>query len=173
MTGVALAWVGTWLDAAAGVDALYRTEAKALVGMLTVYVGDRALAEDLAQEAFARVQRTWDNIREPDRMVSYLRTIAFNLARSSLRRRVRPVALIDITDDRSPDDGLVLRDDQRAVIAAVERLPKQQRACVVLRYYAELGIDDIASTLGLSPNTVKTHLVRALDALEVSLGGER
>jgi DNA-directed RNA polymerase specialized sigma24 family protein len=43
----------------------------------------------------------------------------------------------------------------------------------VLRYYGELGIDDIASTLDISPNSVKTHLARALDALETSLGGQR
>lgn len=67
----------------------------------------------------------------------------------------------------------MLREDQRAVVAAVQRLPKQQRACVILRYYAELGIDDIASTLGISPNSVKTHLARALGALEVGLEGTR
>lgn len=153
------------------VEALYRAEAKTLIGMLTTYVGDRGLAEDLAQEAFLRVQRTWDKVREPDRAVSYLRATAFNLARSSFRRR--RLSLTPSPSVASPEDGLVLREDQHAVVAAVQRLPKQQRACVVLRYYAELGIDDIAATLDLSPNTVKTHLVRALDALEVSLGGSR
>ena len=153
------------------VEALYRAEAKTLIGMLTTYVGDRGLAEDLAQEAFLRVQRTWDKVREPDRAVSYLRATAFNLARSSFRRRT--LTLAPSPSVASPEDGIVLREDQRAVVAAVQRLPKQQRACVVLRYYAELGIDDIAATLDLSPNTVKTHLVRALDALEVSLGGSR
>ena len=161
-------------DPATGVEALYRAEARALIGMLTVYVGDQALAEDLAQEAFLRLQRRWDQIREPDRIVSYLRATAFNLARSALRRRLRPLRVVrDQNDAPSPEDDMLLDERQRAVIAAVEHLPRQQRACVVLRYYAELGIDDIASTLGISPNSVKTHLVRALDALEVSLGGER
>lgn len=160
-------------DSATAVEALYRAEARALIGMLTAYVGDRALAEDLAQEAFARVQRTWDRIQEPERAVSYLRATAFNLARSALRRRVRPIRPVDVREATSPEDGLVLREDQRAVVAAVHRLPRQQRACVLLRYYGELGIDDIASALGISPNSVKTHLGRALDALEISLGGVR
>lgn len=174
MTAVgAMTWELERMDATAGVEALYRAEARRLVGMLTAYVGDVALAEDIAQEAFAKVHRTWDRVREPERLVSYLRATAFNLARSSLRRRLRPVPPIDVSSTTNPEDGLVLGEDQRAVVAAVQRLPKQQRACVILRYYAELGIDDIASTLGISPNSVKTHLVRALDALEVSLGGDR
>jgi RNA polymerase sigma-70 factor (ECF subfamily) len=59
------------------------------------------------------------------------------------------------------------------VIDAVQHLPARQRECVLLRYYAEFGIDDIARTLDISPNSVKTHLQRALDALETSLGGNR
>jgi RNA polymerase sigma factor (sigma-70 family) len=174
MTAVgAMAFEVEGVDATAAVEALYRAEARTLVGMLTAYVGDRQLAEDLAQEAFVRVQRTWDRIREPERAVSYLRATAFNLARSSLRRRLRPLPPLDVSSMPAPDDGLLLREDQRAVIAAVQRLPRQQRACVILRYYAELGIDDIGSTLGISPNSVKTHLVRALDALEASLGSDR
>jgi len=164
---------GVRSTAADGIDVLYRQEARSLCGMLTAYVGDRALAEDLTQEAFARVHARWDRIEEPDRLVSYLRATAFNLARSSLRRRVRPIRTLEPAAMTTPEDGLALREDQRAVIAAVQRLPRQQRACVVLRYYGELGIDDIASTLDISPNSVKTHLTRALDALETSLGGKR
>src|SRR5204862_8080659 len=77
--------------AADGIDALYRREARSLCGVLPAYVGDRALAEDLTQEAFARVQARWDRIEDADRLVSYLRATAFNLARSALRRRVRPI----------------------------------------------------------------------------------
>ncbi|MEA3054966.1 MAG: hypothetical protein QOD30_398 [Actinomycetota bacterium] len=160
-------------SAADGIDALYRQEARSLCGMLTAYVGDRALAEDLTQEAFARVHARWDRIEDADRLVSYLRATAFNLARSALRRRVRPIRAIDVAEIATPEDGLALREDQRAVIAAVQRLPRQQRASVVLRYYAELGIDDIAATLDISPNSVKTHHARALDALQPSLGDQR
>jgi RNA polymerase sigma factor (sigma-70 family) len=170
---VAMGWTAERSDAAAGVDALYRAEARALIGMLTVYLGDRPLAEDVAQDAFAQVQRTWDRIREPDRLVSYLRAIAFNRARSVLRRRARPLRPEPVADLASPEDGIVLREDQREVIDAVQRLPRQQRACVALRYYAELGIDDIAASLDISPNSVKTHLQRGLAALEAMLGEDR
>jgi RNA polymerase sigma factor (sigma-70 family) len=172
---IGVAVVSEWgeVDAAAAVDALYRAEARSLIGMLAAYVGDVALAEDIAQEAFARVQRTWDKLREPDRAVSYLRAIAFNLARSALRRR-RPFApMPDLASDATNDRRILLDEDERAVVAAVQRLPRQQRACVILRYYSELGIDDIAATLAISPNSVKTHLARGLDALERLLKGHR
>ena len=174
MTAVrAMSASGVRSEAADGIDALYRDQARSLLGMLTAYVGDRALAEDLVQEAFARVHRTWDRIREPDRRVSYLRATAFNLARSSLRRRARPIRTLALVDSPSAEDGVLLRDEQRDVIAAVRHLPRRQRECILLRYYAELGIDEIARTLDISPNSVKTHLQRALDALESSLGGDR
>ena len=160
-------------DAAVSVERLFRAEARALVGMLTVYVGDRALAEDLAQEAFARVQRSWDQIRDRDRAIAYLRTVAFNLARSALRRRRVFAPMRDMASTVMSEDAVLLTEDQDAVISAVRRLPRQQRACVVLRYYGELGIDAIAETLGISPNSVKTHLSRGLDALKTSLEGQR
>ena len=67
------------------------------------------------------------------------------------------------------EDELALRDDQQQVIDALRELPPRQRDCLVLRYYDELGIDDLASTLGISPNSVKTHLKRGLRALEERL----
>jgi RNA polymerase sigma-70 factor (ECF subfamily) len=59
------------------------------------------------------------------------------------------------------------------VIDAVRSLPVRQRDCITLRYFEELGIDAIATTLGLSPNSVKTHLQRGLAGLERSLSGSR
>jgi len=66
-----------------------------------------------------------------------------------------------------------VRDDQRQVLDALRELPARQRTCLVLRYYDELGIDDIAATLGMSRNSVKTHLQRGLDRLEARLTAHR
>lgn len=169
---MAIEWSGGG-DAVRAVDALFRAEARTLVGMLTAYVGDRALAEDLAQEAFARVQHGWGRIREPDRAVSYLRATAFNLARSALRRRRVFGPMIDLVSSATPEDQLLVDEQHNVVLAAVSHLPTRQRACVILRYYAELGIEEIAETLSISPNSVKTHLVRGLDALEKRLEDSR
>ena len=56
------------------------------------------------------------------------------------------------------------------MIAALHDLPHRQRNALVLRYYEELGIDDIAEAMGISRNSVKTHLTRGLAALERRLG---
>jgi len=70
----------------------------------------------------------------------------------------------------SVEDTIDLREDQREVLEALRDLPHRQRECLVLRYYDELGIEAIAETLKLSPNSVKTHLKRGLAALERNLG---
>jgi RNA polymerase sigma factor (sigma-70 family) len=71
----------------------------------------------------------------------------------------------------SVEDEITLREDQRQVIDALRDLPHRQRDCLTLRFYNELGIAEIAETLGLSPNSVKTHLQRGLAALERRLAG--
>jgi RNA polymerase sigma factor (sigma-70 family) len=91
-----------------------------------------------------------------------------NLARDHNRRglvslRHRPPA--DPTP-ASVEELAAVRDDQLLVVAALRELPTRQRDCLVLRYYLELGVAEIAATLGLSANSVKTHLQRGLRALE-------
>ena len=156
------------------IELLFRREASALLGMMVAFLGDRAAAEDVVQEAFARVQRAWPGV-DPDRASAYLRSTAFNLARSGLRRRA--VAGRYRPDRAAPgagaDDRVVLADDQRAVIDALRRLPVRQRECVTLRYYLDLTDADIGATLGISRNSVKTHLRRGLAALARTLEDHR
>jgi hypothetical protein len=75
-------------------------------------------------------------------------------------------------DQAAIEDEITLRDDQQHVIDALRELPHRQRDCIVLRYYDDLGIDDIAATLGISRNSVKTHLGRALRTLEGDLASD-
>jgi RNA polymerase sigma-70 factor (sigma-E family) len=162
------------IPAVSDLDRLYRDEASRLLGMITVFLGDRAEAEDVVQEAFLRVQRSWDRITDHSRAAAYLRSTAFNLARSGLRRRLRRPALDELLlEGPSAEAGYVLREDQRDVLAALGELPARQRACVVLRFYGDAGIDEIAATLGISNNSVKTHLRRAMQALEAKLEGRQ
>src|SRR5262245_18187036 len=67
------------------IAALYRNEAAALVALLSARTGDRAVAEDIAQEAFVRVQRAWHRIADMDLAPAYLRSVALNLLRSRWR----------------------------------------------------------------------------------------
>ena len=166
---------GGQLSANEAIVQLYREHAAWLLGLLEVFVGDRATAEDLAQEAFLRTYRAWSRIGDQDRAAGYLRTTALNLARSGFRRRV--VALrhrgAPPRDHVGADEVVVLRDEQREVVDALRELPRRQWECLVLRFYGDLSEAEIASTLGISANTVKTHTRRGLEALELRLEGTR
>jgi RNA polymerase sigma-70 factor (sigma-E family) len=150
------------------IGALFSEHAASLVRMARLFVDDRNAAEDLVQEAFIRLARAADRIRDPDKAAAYLRSIVLNLARDHNRRGLVSLRHQLPFDARraSVEDEIDLHDDQRRVIDALRDLPHRQRDCLVLRYYHELGIDGIADTLGLSPNSVKTHLRRGLIAME-------
>jgi RNA polymerase sigma-70 factor (sigma-E family) len=154
---------------------LFEREGRSLVRLARLFVDDRNAAEDLVQEGFIRLARTYHRIKDETKAAAYLRSIVLNLARDHNRRGL--VSLrhrLPLDDDRAEEeDALVLREDQRQVIDALRDLPHRQRDCLVLRYYQELGIDDIAGVLGISRNSVKTHLQRGLAAMETRLEGEQ
>jgi RNA polymerase sigma factor (sigma-70 family) len=167
---------------------LFQQEGRSLVRLARLFVDDRDAAEDLVQEAFLRLARSAHRITDIDRAPAYLRSIVLNLARDHNRRglvslrhhstSIRSTSVgrheaADRSTSASGPDLLVQSEDHRMVIEAVRALPVRQRDCVTLRYFEELGIDAIATTLGLSPNSVKTHLQRGLAGLERSLSGSR
>lgn len=155
------------------VTELYRSEGANLVRLARFFVDDRTAAEDLVQEAFIRLARSLHRVREPERITAYLRSIVLNLARDHNRRGLVSLRHQLPSDPEPPsvEDQITVRDDQRQVIDALRELPVQQRNALVLRYYLDLGISEIAGTMGISPNSVKTHLKRGLRSLEAQLGG--
>jgi RNA polymerase sigma-70 factor (sigma-E family) len=153
---------------------LFSAHSRRLVGALTVYTGDRGEAEDLVQEAFARVHGSPRRLRDPDRMVSYLYSVAFNLARTRWRRQRslgRALQRLGRSAEAGPDIAAASLQASVAeeTTAAVTALPERQRACVVLHYYTELSVAETAAALGISTNSVKTHLRRALSSLRTAL----
>lgn len=185
--GIDAAWLVAAIDAARNdgvavtaeaeelVVLLFNAEGPSLVRLARLFVDDRDAAEDLVQEAFLRLARHAGRIGALDRAPAYLRSIVLNLARDHNRRglvSLRHFSTHGREIDVSPEAGdLVARsDDHRRVVEAVRALPTRQRDCVALRYFDEYPIERIASTLGVSANSVKTHLQRAMAALERSLG---
>src|SRR5215218_11486218 len=150
---------------------LFREEAGSLVRLARFFVDDRAAAEDLVQEAFIRLARSAHRIRERDRAAAYLRSIVINLARDHNRRglvslRHRPPAA---DDTPSAEETASVQESRREVVEALRALPRRQRECLALRYYLELSIEDMADALGVSMNSVKTHLKRGLRGLATAL----
>jgi RNA polymerase sigma factor (sigma-70 family) len=158
----------TGVDVDALVIRLFTEEGHSLVRLARLFVDDRNAAEDLVQEAFIRLARHASRIADLDRAPAYLRSIVLNLARDHNRRGLMSLRHHEPADvaKATVEEELELRDDQRRVIDALQALPHRQRDCVVLRYHFEAGIPEIAQTLGISPNSVKTHLKRGLAALE-------
>jgi RNA polymerase sigma-70 factor (sigma-E family) len=160
--------VGTELT----LDALYRAHAAGAVRFALMLTGDRALAEDLVQEAFVRVAAKLDSLRDPSAFKSYLTRAVANLAKSHFRHRQ-----VEARHERTVDaktlviDAVDLSDDDE-LLMALRRLPMQQRAVLVLRYYDDCTVDDIATTLDIPPGTVKSQLSRALARLRKEYGRE-
>jgi RNA polymerase sigma-70 factor (sigma-E family) len=132
--------------------------------------GDWQLGEDLAQSALVATWRRLDRLREPSAVEAYVRT---TMARTYLSwRRVRRFAEIptaatgDVDPGPDPNDDLLERD---LVWAALQRLPANQRAALVLRYYEDLTVAAIADMLGSQVGTVKSHLSRGLATLRRNL----
>ncbi|MGZ8734012.1 MAG: RNA polymerase sigma factor [Acidimicrobiia bacterium] len=162
----------TPIDAQRLVVDLFEREGQSLVRLARIFVDDRNAAEDIVQEAFIRLARAAHRIKDESKAAPYLRSIVLNLARDNNRRGLVSLRHHLPTDDRraSTEDEIELREDQQQVIDALRDLPHRQRNALVLRYYEELGIDDIALAMGISRNSVKTHLRRGLAALEERLG---
>lgn len=149
----------------ASLPELFAAHYRRLLALAVLVTDDRATAEDLVQEAFARLHgRT---LADPERALAYLRSTILNLSRSRLRR-LRTARKHDRPDDRvlpSAEDDVLLRADQQAVLDAVRTLPARQRQALVLRYWADMSESQIAAAMGLSNGTVKSHTSRGVTAL--------
>ncbi len=166
---------GRTIDVDALVVSLFHAEGRRLVSLARFFVDDRTAAEDLVQEAFIRLARSGHRIHDEARAAAYLRSIVINLARDHNRRglvslRHRPPAH---PAEPSAEERATHQEGRLVVIRALRSLPTRQRDCVALRYYLDLSIPDIAASLGLSANSVKTHLQRGLRAMGQKLEGTR
>lgn len=149
------------------VRSLYASHALAFVRVANLLVRDQALAEDVVQDAFLSVYRALPRLRDPDKLLPYLRTAVVNGSRSALRRRRR--AALHVVPHEPPgasaEAAALLSEDRREVMAAVARLPRRSREVLVLRYYLDLSDTEIAAALGVSRGTVSSTASRAVAAL--------
>lgn len=141
-----------------------------VVGMLALHVGDRAIAEELAQDAFAKLCRHWPRVRSMRDRRAWLNRVAFNLANSALRRRYAEARAnarhgATPTVDRPADTAATL-----AVREAVAALPRRQRQALVLRYFEGLSVSETAEQMRCAEGTVKSLTAKAIGALRERSG---
>jgi RNA polymerase sigma-70 factor (sigma-E family) len=154
------------------VASLFAAHAAGLVRLAEFLVGDRGLAEDLVQEAFVRAWRSWRRLRRQGAALAYVRATVVNLARNSTRRRL--LELRHRAGQASPwvvpEPDVGTRLDLERALA---RLPIGKRACVVLRFYADLSEEETARVLGVSVGTVKSQTHKGLALLARHLTDEQ
>jgi RNA polymerase sigma-70 factor (sigma-E family) len=149
------------------VAGLHNEHAITLVRVANLLLRDRQSAEDVVQDAFLALYRALPRLADHDQILPYLRTAVINGARSVLRSRKRAFGrpVQHETPEWSAEAAAMVREDQRAVMAAVARLPRRAREILILRYFLDLPDTEIAAALGISRGTVSSTASRALAAL--------
>ena len=139
------------------------------------FMGNHEDASDLSQEVFLRAFRGLKNFKGGSTLGTWLHRIAVNASLNRLALKVPRTEPIDETqhvDTRTESASDRLLRDERAVKvrAAVARLPKKQRAALILRTYQELSHQEVAEVLGTSVGAAKANVFHALQNLKKLLG---
>ena len=145
---------------------IYERSAPGGFRLAYLLTGDRALAEDLVQEAFVRFVGRFQHLRDPDAFEGYLRRTIVNLSKNVYRHR-------DVERSYAERRTAELRDEALdpdvatygSMRTALLTLPERQRAAIVLRYYEDLHETEIADILRCRPATVRSLVSRGLEAL--------
>jgi RNA polymerase sigma-70 factor (sigma-E family) len=131
-------------------------------------LGDHQLAEDLVQTSLAKTYASWRKVKEPAAAPAYARVVLANTAASWFRRRSwrneHPTE--ELPEGASYGDPST----RPAVVDALRTLAPGQRAVIVLRYYDDLSVREVATALGISEGTVKSQTSDALARLRTLLG---
>ena len=156
-------------DDASAVTALYEAHALGMIRLAHIMLGDRQSAEDVVQEAFCGLYRRWSRLADPGSAVHYVRSAVLNQCRSVLRRRTTSQAPRVVTSHpesvRSAEAAVLTREERDEIMRAVRQLPPRQREALVLRFYLDLSAEETATTMGISPSSVRSATHRALASL--------
>jgi DNA-directed RNA polymerase specialized sigma24 family protein len=149
-----------WLaaDADSAVTVLYEMHYRALVRIAALLLADVAIAEQIVQDSFVAMHSAWPDLPGGDSASGYLYRSVVNGVRSA---------------SQEDEAGSPRADHQLGpvtVMSALRALPGRQREVVVLRYFAHLSQAQIASAVGVTPGTVGALTVKAMTALQASLG---
>jgi RNA polymerase sigma-70 factor (sigma-E family) len=129
--------------------------------------GDWQRAADVVQEALIRVYVAWPRLERKGGLATYARRTVVSVAIDMSRKRSSH-EVPTLEDDSAPsgEDVAGSVTDRQALMAALAQLPPRQRACVVLRYFEDLAVSDVAAHLGISEGTVKSQTSRGLANLQ-------
>lgn len=150
------------------VTEIYRTEYRSLVRLAYLFVHDLPTAEEVVQESFVSMHKSWKKLRDSKKALAYLKQSVANRSRSVLRHRtvVDKNAPKPAPDEPSAESGAITLFERAQVIEALRALPERQREALVLRYYGDFSEAEIAMAMGISKGAVKSHTARGMAALK-------
>ncbi|MGZ8582772.1 MAG: RNA polymerase sigma factor [Actinomycetota bacterium] len=152
-------------------DSFFHTNFERVARSAAFVTRDAGTGQDLAQEAFTRLLERWSEMTSPEHARNFAYRVAMNLARSHLRKHLR-VFLYGLhrRDDVDGGSATASSDAWFEVAQALGTLSPRQRECVVLVDYADMDTARAATVLGLSPATVRVHVMRGRRSLRECLG---
>ncbi|MHA7619571.1 sigma-70 family RNA polymerase sigma factor [Cellulosimicrobium cellulans] len=154
-------------------DEIVRTRRRALVGYAFLLTGHAAEAEDLVQEALFRTFRRGRAATDFQLAESYVRRTILTAYVDGTRRRKRWDGVRHLLGPRPEVDGPALPEVRLDILEALTTLSPRERACVVLRYFSDLPVRDVAAQLGITEGTAKRYLSDANTKLAARLGPVR
>jgi zinc protease len=155
-------------------EALVRRHQAAICAVAYNICGNFSLSEDLSQEAFWIAWRDRQSLKDPLKLRGWLGGIVRNLARNSMRQASRVTASLDDCSEEpgtivQPGDQVVSREEEVLVWQALEQIPESYREPLILFYREDQSVQDVATTLDLSPDAVKQRLSRGRSLLREQL----
>jgi len=157
------------VDAPEGFGAFVTERSPALVRSAWLLTGDQASAQDLVQTALAKTWVRWDRVVRQEAPEGYVRRVMVTTYLSWRRRRWHGELPTEAMPERAVEGDPYGEAELRATVrAALDELPRRQRAVVVLRYFDDLTEAQTAHALGCSVGTVKSQAAKALAKLRAS-----
>jgi RNA polymerase sigma-70 factor (ECF subfamily) len=139
---------------------LFVEEYPRVVRTVFFIVGDEGRAEEVTQDAFVQLLRHWSKVRDYDRPGAWVRRVALRIAVKTARREQRQAALVARLRPQQVDE-LPVFPVSPETMAAIRSLPVKERAVVVLHYFEDRPVDEIADLLDYTESAVKMRLSRA------------
>ncbi|WP_405865850.1 MULTISPECIES: SigE family RNA polymerase sigma factor [unclassified Streptomyces] len=144
-------------------DMFYTGSVRRLTSQMYAMTGSRAEAEDLVHEAFARAWQRWDKVSGYADPEAWVRTVACRIRVSTWRKAVN--RLTAHRRHGAPHEVPGADPDYVAIVAALRRIPAEQRRAIVLHHLVGLTVDEIARETGAAAGTVKARLSRGRQAM--------
>ncbi len=161
---------------------LYGLTYKKIYNYAQYYLRDAYLAQDAVQEVYILVLRNISQLNDPTLFTAWLNQIGFHVCYDLCRHQsssygdITDPELLEIIEDKNedidPENCAQNQDEMQRLHAAIDALPANEKQVIVLRYYNELKIDDIAKAMNISRSTAKRYLASGQEHLLDSMNGK-